>query len=326
MKEKIIIFFSHLHTYDLLLFASLLMLSLCFMFLSFIAFRYKIISVALFFIGFVAVICLPFVMRYIMDEIFYKIDIKVQYDRILRYSDIYKYNATITNIGKRNISGCIISHNILYETQNQSLINKYKNMLLNYIKPKKTYMKNIPMDLKVGQSLDVSLQSQEFIDEYPYRDQKHETKIECYGKSSKSSSNIEPIEGKYIKIDKESAIKTDQVNPQNDSLESQDDVNFSNEFDDNLNSNLDSIQPSVSSQQGVLTQDINSNKLDDKDNTILNNLLYSNTSQEPKDSKEQSSNQYTYPQDLDDNKDSESENYNYSNSIENIPLLKEAPR
>lgn len=198
VKEKVINFFYHLHLYDLALLATMLMLALCFIFLSFIAFRRKLISIPLFFIGFGIVIALPFAMRYIMENRFYMVDTEVLYDKVLRYSDVYKYDATLTNVGKRNIAGCLISHEILYDTNDKSMIDKYKHMILNYVKPKKVYVKDIPMDLKVNQSITISMQSQEFMPEYPHRDENYVTKVQCYGK--RIPNGVEPIQGKYLKV------------------------------------------------------------------------------------------------------------------------------
>lgn len=179
MKEQILHFIGYFHLYDLILFASFALIAMCFVFLSFISFRKKFISIPLFLLGFCMMIAIPFAMRYFMEERFYKIEQEVAYDRTYNYSDVYQYISTITNVGKRNIAGCVFSHQILYDTDSESGITKYKHMILNYVKPKKVYNKDIPMDLKVGQSVRIS----EVMEGYAHKGEKHVTKIECYGKA-----------------------------------------------------------------------------------------------------------------------------------------------
>ncbi|TLD98204.1 DUF2393 family protein [Helicobacter trogontum] len=178
MKEQILNFISYFHLYDLILFASFALIAMCFVFLSFISFRKKIISIPLFLLGFCFIVAIPFAMRYFMEERFYKIDKEIAYDRTYNYSDVYQYIATITNVGKRNIAGCVFSHQILYDTDNEQGMTKYKHIILNYIKPKKVYNRDIPMDLKVGQSVNIS----EVMENYAHKGEKYITKVECYGK------------------------------------------------------------------------------------------------------------------------------------------------
>ncbi len=201
MKEQILDFIAYFHLYDLILFAAFALIAMCFIFLSFISFRKKFISIPLFLLGFCIIIAIPFAMRYFMEERFYKIEKDVIYDRTYNYSDVYQYIATITNVGKRNIAGCVFSHQILYDTEHEHGITKYKHMLLNYIKPKKAYNKDIPMDLKVGQSVRIS----EVMENYEHKGENYITKIECYGKvRHNKDANI--LHGFYKSKDKE---KTD---------------------------------------------------------------------------------------------------------------------
>lgn len=192
MKEQILNFISYFHVYDLILFASFTLIAMCFVFLSFISFRKKFISIPLFLLGFCMIIAIPFAMRYFMEERFYKIEKDVAYDRTYNYSDVYQYIATITNVGKRNIAGCVFSHEILYDTDKEQGLKKYKNMALNYIKPKKVYIRDIPMDLKVGQSVRIS----EVMENYKHKGEKYRTKIECYGKY-KQNDNAKTLHGFY---------------------------------------------------------------------------------------------------------------------------------
>lgn len=192
MKEKLLTFISYFHWYDLLLFSAFALLGMCFIFLSFIAFRKKFISIPLFLLGFAIMIAIPFAMRYFMEERFYKISIEKSYDSVYNYSDVYQYIGEITNVGKRNIAGCVFSHQILYDTSKETGIIKYKHLILNYIKPKQVYNKDIPMDLKVGQSVKIS----EVMEDYSHRGEPYITKIECYGKS-KAQEGQKILQGVY---------------------------------------------------------------------------------------------------------------------------------
>lgn len=192
MKEQILNFISYFHLYDLILFASFALIAMCFVFLSFISFRRKIISIPLFLLGFCIIIAIPFAMRYFMEERFYKIEKEIAYDRTYNYSDVYQYIATITNVGKRNIAGCVFSHQILYDADNEQGITKYKHKILNLVKPKKVYNRDIPMDLKVGQSIKIS----EVMENYAHKGEKYITKIECYGKA-RHKENAKVLQGFY---------------------------------------------------------------------------------------------------------------------------------
>ncbi|RDU73318.1 DUF2393 domain-containing protein [Helicobacter aurati] len=334
MKEKLIEFLSYLNVYDLILFAALLILGLCLIFLSFIAFRHKIISIPLFFIGFSAIVCLPFIMRYLMENIFYKINTEVHYDRVLRYSDIYKYSATITNIGKRNIAGCVISHRILYDTEDKPAITKYKNMLLNYIKPKKVYTKNIPINLKVNQSVDVSMQSQEFIQEYPYREQKHLTKIECYGKEN-TLKNVTPLEGKYLQKHHgttDTNHDTEANNTLSDSKEANNIANTFNEHTGSIESEIKTKHTNSITAQGANSMTSESN------NTSSINSPQDSEVQQQNSQEDFKQDPILTPQDMPDSQHKKEESEQDSSpiptiptqpdlkSMENIPLLKETPR
>lgn len=211
MKEQILDFIAYFHLYDLILFAAFTLIAMCFVFLSFISFRKKLISIPLFLLGFCIIIAIPFAMRYFMEERFYKIEKEVAYDRTYNYSDVYQYIATITNVGKRNIAGCVFSHQILYDTENEQGLTKYKHMLLNYIKPKKIYNRDIPMDLRVGQSVRIS----EVMENYAHKGQKYTTKVECYGKS-KPIENAKILHGFYKPQHKESENDNKQTQTPND--------------------------------------------------------------------------------------------------------------
>ncbi|RDU67526.1 hypothetical protein CQA53_00450 [Helicobacter didelphidarum] len=193
MKEKITEFFSYFHWYDMILFSALALLAMCLIFLSFLTFRKRIISILCFLLGFTLIIAIPFVVRYFLEERLYKVEIKKAYDSVYNYSEVYQYIANITNVGKRNIAGCIMSHQILYDTSKTSGFTKIKYIALNYAKPKYVYNKEIPMDLKVGQSVDIS----EVMENYPYRGEPYTTKIECYG-VKKYGDEVKRLQGVYL--------------------------------------------------------------------------------------------------------------------------------
>lgn len=240
MKEKILSFFSYFHWYDIILSSAFLLLAMCFIFLSFIAFRKKFISIPLFLLGFIMMLALPFIIRYCMEERFYKIEIERAYDGVYNYSDVYQYIATVTNVGKRNISGCVVSHQILYDVSKESGINKYKYMLLNYVKPKRTYNKDIPMDLKVGQSIEIS----EVMEDYPYRGEPYITRVECYGKS-KYADDIKRLEGFY------KTKATAQDNEKKVDIQNQIDIESKDKETQESDKNTESIITSQDSNQNV---------------------------------------------------------------------------
>lgn len=248
MKAQILNFISYFHLYDLILFASFALISMCFIFLSFILFRKKIFSIPLFLLGFCMIIAIPFAMRYFMEERFYKIEKDVAYDRTYNYSDVYQYIATITNVGKRNIAGCVFSHQILYDVDNDHGITKYKNIILNYVKPKKIYNRDIPMDLKVGQSVNIS----EVMENYAHKGQKHITKIECYGKE-RHKNNAKILHGFYKNGNEE------KHNENKDSQKSADDAG-KNDMDAYTNDIKKLEDSKISKDITVQTQKINTDK------------------------------------------------------------------
>lgn len=163
----------------------------------------------MFLIGFLLIIALPFVTRYILEERFYKVQVDEIYNKVYNYSDVYQYIAEITNIGKRNIAGCVFSHQILYDTSKDSGFVKYKHMLLNYVKPRHIYNKDIPMQLDVGQSVKIS----QVMEDYPHRNEPFVTKIECYGKG-KAEQNEKVLVG-YKKPPAETSEATESSAPEN---------------------------------------------------------------------------------------------------------------
>lgn len=236
MKDKIIDFFSYYHWYDIVLMSSILMIALCFVFLSFIFFRRKIISVPLFLIGFALMIALPFLVRYVLEQRFYKVETDISYNKVYNYSDVYQYIAEITNVGKRHIAGCVFSHQILYDTSKDSGMTKYKHILLNYVKPRHIYNKDIPMDLQVGQSVKIN----EIMEDYKHRDEPFITKIECYGKG-KHNQKDKILVG-YVKPPK--AEPSTETTTTESTSESSVDSNMESKIDSNVSSNVSNIESS----------------------------------------------------------------------------------
>lgn len=265
MKEKLLHFISYFHWYDIVLMSSFLMIALCFIFLSFIFFRRKIISIPMFLIGFLLIIALPFVTRYILEERFYKVQVDEIYNKVYNYSDVYQYIAEITNVGKRNIAGCVFSHQILYDTSKDSGFVKYKHMLLNYVKPRHIYNKDIPMQLDVGQSVKIS----QVMEDYPHRNEPFVTKIECYGKG-KAEQNEKVLVG-YKKPptaeNAESSESTESSAPEN--AES----SASNTTQDSKDSNIPK-EPfnAPSSNIESSTQDVETSTANPQDSNINANI------------------------------------------------------
>ncbi len=252
MKEKIIDFISYFHLYDLILFSAFLLLAMCFIFLSFIFFRRKFISIPFFLLGFGIIIAIPFAIKYFMQERFYKIEKEITYDNTYNYSDVYQYIAEIKNVGRRNIAGCIFSHQILYDTDNEVGVTKYKHILLNYIKPKKVYTRDIPMDLKVGQSIKIS----EVMENYKHKGSKYITKIECYGKK-RHKDDIKPLQGVYKPKKEEdknvAGVKIDSV----DSIDNNEiEIDGPDEFDVDIKSKTTDNTKTETKEEINKTQDL----------------------------------------------------------------------
>ncbi len=316
MREKILNFISYFHIYDLILFSAFLLIAMCFIFLSFIAFRKKFISIPFFLLGFAVIIAIPFAIKYFMEERFYKIEKEISYDNTYNYSDVYQYIADIKNVGRRNISGCVFSHEILYDTSKDSGFTKYKHMLLNYIKPKKVYSKDIPMDLKVGQSVHIS----EVMEDYKHKGEPYITKIECYGKK-RHSDTTKLLKGIYKpkKESDENEGKKDDKLIQDIGNESNvnDEIEF-DEFDefDIETTNKSNKTDSKTQEEIKKTQDIFI--LESDDNTNQNNL--SNTPAPDTD------NLNSYNKDNPPTEETLPPNWRELRDNFNVPLLKETPR
>lgn len=322
MKEQILDFIAYFHLYDLILFAAFTLIAMCFVFLSFISFRKKLVSIPLFLLGFCIIIAIPFAMRYFMEERFYKIEKDVAYDRTYNYSDVYQYIATITNVGKRNISGCVFSHQILYDIDNGHGFTKYKHMALNYIKPKKIYNRDIPMDLKVGQSVRIS----EVMEDYDHKGEKYITKIECYGKP-KANENAKILHGFYKSQQKENKNDDKKVQIPDDAGKN-DMQAYTKEIKDIESKQLQNKQNQ--NLQSKPKDGTKTSKIDAKQNStdIQNNEILPDNQQEnliQKESKLQS--QGIPPQNiLPPKEDNLAPNWREERDKFNPPLLKEMPR
>lgn len=319
MKEQILNFISYFHLYDLILFAAFTLIAMCFIFLSFISFRKKFISIPLFLLGFCIIVAIPFAMRYLMEERFYKIEKDVAYDRTYNYSNVYQYIATITNIGKRNIAGCVFSHQILYDTEKEHGLAKYKYIALNYIKPKKIYNRDIPMDLKVGQSVRIS----EVMENYAHKGEKHVTKIECYGKS-KPNKNAKILQGFYKTQQKENKHDDKKVQipddaGKNDMQAYTKDIKDleSKQLQNAKNQDRAKIQDEVNKTSTINTQQNNANTQDNKTLQEQQNTM-------PQEAKPQTE---EAPQNISPPKEEKlPPNWREERDKFNPPLLKEMPR
>lgn len=347
IKDILEDFFSYLHLYDIALLAAFMLLGMCFIFLSFIAFRRKILSIPLFIIGFSIMIALPFAMRYFMEERFYKIEISKSYDSVYNYSDVYQYIAKVTNIGKRNIAGCIISHQVLYDTSNdQSMIDKYKHMLLNYVKPKKIYNLDINLDLKVGQTIELT----DLIEDYPHRGEPYVTKVECYGKKRYKDGD-KVLQGIYEKAP-EKDTDTNTESKTQDSTESTENTESTQTIDSPSATTTQTTQEETSAavnntsneSTNAITQDsttnttntestenIESSNTQNQNNTVQNNQdINNNQNTDKQDTTQTQTNSNTNnTNNIDNNNEEENSldpDWREKRDNFRVPLLKENPR
>ena len=317
VKDILSEFFSYLHLYDIALFSAFLLLSMCFIFLSFIAFRRKLLCIPLFIIGFAIAIAIPFAMRYLMEERFYKIEVDETYNRIYNYSDVYQYIAKVKNVGKRNIYGCIISHRILYDTsKDSSMIEKYRHLLLNYVKPKQVYNTDVKLDLKVGQTVELN----KLIEDYPHRGEKYTTKIECYGKSRYADGD-KILRGVY-----EPKNKTSEDSKQNNAEQE----NVDDLVDDVSGNVDDTLEDTSTEQQDSVTQTTEENISNDnttQENTQeQNNTSTAQERSEEQNSEEKSSNNEAQSSQQNNNEQTLDADWREKRDNFTVPLLKETPR
>lgn len=315
MKEKFLHLVSYFHWYDIVLMSAFLMIALCFIFLSFIFFRRKIVSIPLFLLGFGLIIALPFLSRYILEERFYKISIDEIYNKVYNYSDVYQYIGEITNTGKRNIAGCVFSHQILYDTSKDSGFIKYKHMLLNYVKPHHIYSKDIPMDLKVGQSIKIS----QVMENYKHRNEPYITKIECYGKG-RHGANDKVLIG-YVKPPKvENTESSEESN-----IESSTDSKVETAIESKVESELDSkVETNTTPNTPINTESSQESNTESNTTTQSTPIPQSQPqSQDESPNNTESTDIESMPQESEEEarirKRQERDNFS-------VPLLKETPR
>lgn len=177
IRDSALQFISNFSLYDISLMLVLCFIAMCFMFISLVILKRKMISFFIFSIGLFIIFAMPFTMKYFMEEKFYKVEVDFFKEQYLAYVPIYYLDVNVKNIGQRKISGCYITHTILYDTDTNDMLQNYRNTLLNYLRPRHIFTKNEKVTIVPGESKVINLH----LNNYKYQKSKHINKVQCYG-------------------------------------------------------------------------------------------------------------------------------------------------
>ncbi|PAF53077.1 hypothetical protein BKH42_07800 [Helicobacter sp. 13S00482-2] len=169
LKNNLIYVFYHLGYIEFTLFLIIFLLFLLLFMLSLLAYPKKIIFPLLFILSFVVLFSTPFLIQTAMTKGFYKIQISYNKISPLHYADAFLIDMDITNIGKRNISKCLVKINVYNKSKNK--LQRLKNLA----QPRAIFKRMIFKHIRINQTKNIVL----MIDKYPYRNYPYETSVDC---------------------------------------------------------------------------------------------------------------------------------------------------
>ncbi|PAF48789.1 hypothetical protein BKH43_07755 [Helicobacter sp. 13S00401-1] len=175
LLHSIVTFITTLSLLEIVVYIIIFTVGACFVLLAFLVFRYKTLAILSFIVGLAIIILLPFGMRYFMQERLYKVETTISKDSVLQYVNTYFLDAKVSNVGIENINYCDVGIHILRPSSTQ--FGFYKGKVLDFLRPLAIFNERFNMDLKVGESENITLQ----LNNFRYRDFPRKVYVQCHG-------------------------------------------------------------------------------------------------------------------------------------------------
>lgn len=158
-KVSILNFFDIFTLYELAAMGCLFVLFVLFFILGILLRSRRFFPKFFFALAFLVFVSGPFVLRYCIEDVFYKLDIEIIQSKPLVYVDSLLLEANITNIGLLSFSTCKIRVDIMHDNWLKFLGSLY---------PKKTYQKTMSLHLNPTDTTRVSILFDRFSHQMPF--------------------------------------------------------------------------------------------------------------------------------------------------------------
>ncbi|MDO7253245.1 DUF2393 family protein [Helicobacter cappadocius] len=170
IKKNLINVFYHLGYIEIGIFLAIFVLFLLIFILTLFSYQKKILFTFLFILSFFVLFSTPFVIQIAMDKGFYKTLISYNKASPLQYANAFLIDMDVKNIGKKDISKCLVSVNVYHPSKNT--LEKLKNL----IQPKAIFKHMIFTALKTNQTKNFVV----MIDRYYYRNYPYKISVNCH--------------------------------------------------------------------------------------------------------------------------------------------------
>lgn len=170
IKKNLLDVFYHLGYVEIGIFLFIFVLFLLVFMLTLISYPKKIISPFLFILSFLILLSTPFVIKVIINEGIYKTQIFYNKAAPLQYANAFLIDIDIKNIGKTEISKCLLSVDVYHS--NKNTLQKLKN----FVRPQATFKYLVQKKIPINQTKNIVV----MIDKYYYRKYPYHLSINCH--------------------------------------------------------------------------------------------------------------------------------------------------
>ncbi|PAF52272.1 DUF2393 family protein [Helicobacter sp. 13S00477-4] len=170
IKDLLLMVFYRLSYIEIGLFLFIFIIFMLIFGLGLVFYTKKILSSILFLLAFVVLFSPPFVIRYLMQEKLYKVEVSYNRASPLEYTDSFFIDMDIKNIGKLDIHKCFVKVNVLRSGDRLAVV------LRNLFFAEKSFLRSISSVIKPNQSEHFVI----VIDDYHYRHQPYKVYLNCY--------------------------------------------------------------------------------------------------------------------------------------------------
>lgn len=170
MKKNLLDVFYHLSYIEIGIFLFIFILFLLVFMLTLLSYPKKIIFPCLFILSFLILLSTPFVIKFVINDGLYKTQILYNKASPLQYANAFLVDMDIKNIGKKEISKCLLSVNVHHS--NKNILEKLKN----FIRPQATFKYLVQKRIPINQTKNVVV----MIDKYYYRKYPYRLSVDCH--------------------------------------------------------------------------------------------------------------------------------------------------
>ncbi|PAF44858.1 hypothetical protein BJI48_02415 [Helicobacter sp. 11S02596-1] len=164
IKNLILMEFHRLTSIEIVLFLAIFVIFIFIFTLGLVWHSKRFLPTFLFLLSFVILFSSPFLIRYVMKEKIYKIEVSYQRSSPLQYANAFLIDMDIKNLGMKNIHQCIVKIDIHKNATNT--FNRFKNMFF----PTKSFKHFINEAIPTHQSRHFVIMIDDFYDKHsPYK-------------------------------------------------------------------------------------------------------------------------------------------------------------